>query len=137
MKAMREVKAPTRGSGPVNCCGGHRDKCNFGRCHSWSTWYENGRLQRTPITFHCHICDGVCTGDEADYLSAAVRLAGELASFTHYPPEPNALEGHCAACEYELDAGEGVVCLGSSGAGTFAATLHKQCAADVDARRPS
>jgi hypothetical protein len=61
---MREVPAPTRGSGPVHCCGGHRERCIFGHAHVWGTWYENGKLQRTPDTFYCHWCDGVCTADE-------------------------------------------------------------------------
>jgi len=64
-QTLREVPAPTRGSGPVNCCGGHRERCLFGRPHTWSIpWYENARLQRTPDTYHCHECDGVCTADE-------------------------------------------------------------------------
>jgi len=61
---MREVPTPTRGSGPVHCCGGHRERCLFGRQHIWTTWYENGKLQRTQDTFHCYDCGGVCTGDE-------------------------------------------------------------------------
>lgn len=69
MTAMREVPTPRRGSGEVTCCGGHRDRCRFGQMHSWSTWYENGKLQRTADTFHCHVCDGVCTGDEEETVS--------------------------------------------------------------------
>lgn len=65
---LREVPEPTRGSGPVACdiptCRGHRARCLFGQMHDWSTWYENGRLQRTPLTFHCYVCDGVCIAEE-------------------------------------------------------------------------
>jgi hypothetical protein len=63
---MREVPSPTRGSGATVCCGGHRERCLFGHMHSWSTWYEGGKLQRTTDTFHCHVCGGVCTADEED-----------------------------------------------------------------------
>jgi len=66
MTAMREVPSPTRGSGATVCCGGHRERCLFGHMHSWSTWYEGGKLQRTTDTFHCHVCGGVCTADEED-----------------------------------------------------------------------
>jgi hypothetical protein len=65
MAAGREVPTPTRGSGPVHCCGGHRERCLFGRTHIWSVWFENGKLQRTPDTFHCYDCGGVCTAEEA------------------------------------------------------------------------
>jgi hypothetical protein len=54
-----------RGSGPVVCCGHHRDRCLFGRVHSWSTWYEDGRLQRTRETLKCFDCGGVCIAAEA------------------------------------------------------------------------
>jgi hypothetical protein len=63
---MRAVLAPERGSGPVTCCGGHRARCLFGHMHAWSTWYEDGRLQRTAETFYCYRCGGVCTADEAE-----------------------------------------------------------------------
>lgn len=68
---MREVPAPARGSGPVRCCGGHRERCLFGNAHVWGVWYENGRLQRTLDTGYCHLCGGICTaeeqpGDQAD-----------------------------------------------------------------------
>jgi hypothetical protein len=61
---LREVTAPTRGSGPVQCCGGHRARCLFGEPHHWGTWYEDGKLQRTASTFYCHRCGGVCTAEE-------------------------------------------------------------------------
>jgi hypothetical protein len=61
---MREVPVPVRGAGPVECCGGHRKRCLFGRPHAWETWYENARLQRTSDTVHCYDCGGVCTADE-------------------------------------------------------------------------
>lgn len=64
MAAMREVPAPTRGSGPVTCCGGHRERCVFGRPHFWALWYENAKLQRTRQTFYCSACGGVCTAEE-------------------------------------------------------------------------
>lgn len=57
-------KSKMRGAGPVVCCGGHRDRCLIGHDHIWETWYENGRLVRTPDTFRCHRCGGVCTADE-------------------------------------------------------------------------
>jgi hypothetical protein len=63
---MREVPVPTRGSGEVRCCGGHRERCLFGRPHFWGTWYEDGKLQRTRNTFHCYDCGGVCTAEEND-----------------------------------------------------------------------
>lgn len=65
---LREVPVPRRGSGPVRCdvpaCRGHRERCLFGEMHSWSTWFENGRLQRTRDTYHCHRCGGVCIAEE-------------------------------------------------------------------------
>jgi hypothetical protein len=129
--ALREVPESAPGSGPVDCCGGHRARCKFGRQHSWATWYENGKLQRTRATFHCHICGGVCTDDEAERLATLRRLAIELASLTVYPPEKNALDGPCAACGYGVDAGKGLLVLGSDKRGTFAATLHTHCMTDV------
>ena len=64
---MREPPAASdvRGSGPTACCGHHRDRCLFGRVHSWSTWYENGCLQRTRETVRCSDCGGVCIAEEA------------------------------------------------------------------------
>ncbi len=56
--------AKTRGSGQSTCCGGHREKCRFGRQHHWSVWYRDGALVRTEDTFHCDNCGGVCTGEE-------------------------------------------------------------------------
>jgi hypothetical protein len=35
--------------------------------HSWSSWYENGKLQRTPVTFHCYDCGGVCIAEEDEW----------------------------------------------------------------------
>lgn len=66
MPALKEIPAPTRGSGQVACCGGHRARCLFGHMHSWGTWYVDGQLQRTSVTFYCHSCGGVCTAEEAD-----------------------------------------------------------------------
>jgi hypothetical protein len=62
----REVPAPARGTGPVRCCGGHREKCLSGRQHFWATWYEDGQLQRTYQTVHCYTCGGVCTAEEEE-----------------------------------------------------------------------
>lgn len=61
---MREVPEPRQGSGPVACCGGHRARCLFGDIHSWATWWEDGKLQRTPETYQCYKCGGVCTAEE-------------------------------------------------------------------------
>lgn len=76
-RPMREVTAPTRGSGPVKCddptCIGHRERCRFGLAHSWSTWFDNGRLMRTSLTYHCHVCGGVCTAEEIDTRPQAGR----------------------------------------------------------------
>lgn len=83
--AMREVPAPTRGSGPVHCCGGHRERCLFGQPHSWSVWYENGELQRTRDTFHCHLCSGVCTADEDPVIEQAGKRAAELFAMAEDP----------------------------------------------------
>lgn len=69
---LAEVTAPARGSGKVHCCGGHRERCLFGHQHRWSTWFHDGRLQRTTLTFHCDLCDGVCTAEETE-TSAAER----------------------------------------------------------------
>lgn len=63
---LREVPAPTQGSGPPTCCGGHRERCRFGRMHVWSVWYEDAKLQRTALTFRCSDCDGVCTAEECE-----------------------------------------------------------------------
>lgn len=61
---MREIPVPTRGSGLLTCCGGHRERCLFGDMHVWGTWFEDAKLQRTFDTFYCHKCGGVCTADE-------------------------------------------------------------------------
>ena len=66
---LRAVPEPRRGSGPVRCdapwCRGHRDRCLFGRQHTWvRPWYENGVMQRTPETYHCWTCSGICTAEE-------------------------------------------------------------------------
>lgn len=71
---LAAVPEPVRGSGATVCCGGHRDRCQFGRPHTWATWYQNGHLMRTGDTFRCHGCGGVCTADEAsppEYVNAA------------------------------------------------------------------
>jgi hypothetical protein len=63
---MAEVPARPRGSGQVHCCGGHRERCLFGQQHRWSTWFRDGRLQRTTQTYHCDMCGGVCTAEEQE-----------------------------------------------------------------------
>jgi hypothetical protein len=63
---MAEVPARPRGAGKVHCCGGHREKCLFGQQHRWSTWFQDGRLQRTTQTYHCDMCSGVCTAEEQE-----------------------------------------------------------------------
>lgn len=63
---MAEVPVPARGSGKVHCCGGHRERCLFGQQHRWSTWFRDGRLQRTTNTFYCDKCRGVCTAEETE-----------------------------------------------------------------------
>jgi len=64
---MREAQEPARGSGKTDCCGSHRERCLFGRQHTWSRpWFENGRVQRLATTYHCHACGGVCTAEEGD-----------------------------------------------------------------------
>jgi hypothetical protein len=69
MTTMTSQPTPTRGSGPIQCtddrCHGHRARCNFGRLHTWSTWFSDGHLMRTADTYHCADCGGVCVGDEA------------------------------------------------------------------------
>lgn len=81
--ALAPQPTPTKGSGPVKCsepeCHGHREKCLFGQRHQWQTWYQNGKLMRTPDTFHCHVCGGVCVGDE-DPISQTSTLAPGPAS---------------------------------------------------------
>lgn len=65
MTALRPVPLPRRGSGPITCCGGHRAHCLFGRRqHRWATWYADGQLQRTGLTYQCMDCDGVCVAEE-------------------------------------------------------------------------
>jgi hypothetical protein len=72
---MAQPPAPGefRGSGQVHCCGHHKERCHFGRQHTWSTWFAVGRLQRTGSTFHCYDCGGVCIGEED---AAAVTAGG-------------------------------------------------------------
>lgn len=65
----REARTTIRGSGSIKCddpnCTYHREKCLFGEHHSWSVWFESGRLQRTAETLHCHKCGGVCIAEES------------------------------------------------------------------------
>ena len=65
MHSLAAVPEVIKGSGGTCACDMHREKCLFGRQHSWSSWYENGRLMRTRTTFHCWVCGGVCTSEEA------------------------------------------------------------------------
>jgi hypothetical protein len=74
---QRDVQEPTRGSGKVACCGGHRERCLFGRPHTWSRpWFEDGRVQRLATTYHCHQCDGVCTAEENDCHRCGANISG-------------------------------------------------------------
>jgi hypothetical protein len=66
---LADVPTPTRGSGPIACCGGHRDRCLFGHSHLWAVWFENAHLMRTPVTDRCYRCGGICTAEEADLHS--------------------------------------------------------------------
>lgn len=63
---LADVPTPTRGSGAIVCCGGHRARCLFGAQHTWATWYENAHLMRTSHTYSCSGCAGICTSEEAD-----------------------------------------------------------------------
>lgn len=65
------------------------------------------------------------------YDAALERLARELASFTAYPLEENISDGKCSACGFPVRAHHGVIALGADERGTFAAHLHRGCAADV------
>lgn len=74
---MREVPGTTRGSGPVHCCGGHRERCLFGRQHTWSRpWFGNGRVQRLATTYYCRNCGGVCTAEEGDCARCGGTING-------------------------------------------------------------
>lgn len=89
---LAPVPVPRRGSGPVVCCGGHRDRCLFGDEHVFSTWFDAGHLMRTVDTYHCHRCGGVCTGDEDERSAGktAAWLAGQLAD--ERPADPAAVQ---------------------------------------------
>lgn len=58
-------------------------------------------------------------------------LAAELADFRHYPPEENIKDGTCLRCAFPVRAHHGLVVLGAGERGTFAAHLHRGCAAEV------
>lgn len=73
------VPAPTRGSGPVVCCGGHRNRCLFGDAHTWQTYMRNGQPVRTRDTDECLRCGGICTGEEAPATPAAFASWGAAA----------------------------------------------------------
>lgn len=63
METTTATRVP--GSGGLSCpCEGHKDRCHFGRPHQWQTYYRNGLLVRTRDSYHCPICDAVCTADE-------------------------------------------------------------------------
>ncbi len=61
------------------------------------------------------------------------EVAGQLARFDHYPPEVNGREGWCLLCGGRVPEGTGLICLGHDNGGTFAAPLHKECGALVEA----
>lgn len=95
---MREVPTPTRGSGPIRCCGGHRDRCAFGRPHIWATWYENAELQRTSDTVHCHVCNGVCTAEEEAVAAGMSDPRIDVTDRAAVPHKPTATGNTCATC---------------------------------------
>lgn len=33
-----------------------KPRCKFGRPHTWSVWYENGKLVKDENTLHCFTC---------------------------------------------------------------------------------
>lgn len=59
-----------RGSGAVTCeCGQHRERCIFGRLHSWALAFvdhHTGRAMPAP-RFHCMDCDTYCDLDPEDF----------------------------------------------------------------------
>lgn len=61
------VTRPTApGSGAVTCaCGNHRERCSFGRRHTWADWYHQAELVRTEDTYSCWNCGAVCTTEES------------------------------------------------------------------------
>jgi hypothetical protein len=67
---------------------------------------------------------------------APTDLAARLASFRHYPPEPNTSDSPCWLCTFPVRPHQGLIALGSDNGRTFAATLHRGCLAEVDAARP-
>jgi hypothetical protein len=61
---LQDIPAPPRGSGKIDCCGSHRQRCLRGG-HQWATWISyDGVLQRTPGTLYFRPCGGVCTAGE-------------------------------------------------------------------------
>jgi hypothetical protein len=61
---LQDIPEPPRGSGKINCCDRHRERCLRGR-HQWAIWIGyDGVLQRTPCTLYCRPCGGVCTAGE-------------------------------------------------------------------------
>lgn len=71
------VSDKLRGTGEKVCqCEHHRDRCLFGRMHTWATWYRNGALVRSSGTYHCLDCGSVCTADEEDGLPPCCSAAG-------------------------------------------------------------
>jgi hypothetical protein len=60
-------------------------------------------------------------------------LCAQLADFSQYPPEENGRDGKCFRCGFPVRAHQGLVALGSDQGGTFAAHLHRGCAAEVGA----
>lgn len=116
---MAEIPAPTRGSGAVSCCGGHRDRCLFGHAHSWATWYANGVLQRTRETYYCASCGGVCAADEDDAAPASTTApqpgaaAGAATPVAQrlrdgwYPVECEHGYDGCPMCDAPAQGGEG------------------------------
>lgn len=101
---MREVPGTTRGSGPVHCCGGHREHCLFGRQHTWSRpWFENGRVQRLATTYHCHDCGGVCTAEESDCARCGESTGVVPVSLPDDPLRRRWCSSSCRDAELEKD----------------------------------
>jgi hypothetical protein len=59
------------------------------------------------------------------------QIAAELADFSQYPPEENCRDGQCIACGYPVRAHQALIALGHDERSTFAAHLHRGCAAEV------
>jgi len=71
------VTTEPKGSGTVTCeCINHRSRCLFGRSHSWSQWYFEGRRIGKDDTFYCYAYGAVCAGSDvvADVRDGVERV---------------------------------------------------------------